>query len=377
MPAMRSLYAPAAISALALAAILCSSCYVTSQGLRYLSIRSGARSVDRELADPRTGAEQRALLERARDVRAFAASELGLKETKSYTTIVRMDSDRLATVVQACAELSFDRWLWSYPFVGKLPYRGYFDPADAEKEAARLRKKGLDVIARPVDAFSTLGYLSDPLFSFMSSYDESEVADLVIHEMTHATVFLKGRGLDARTGERVDTEQFNEELATFVGREGSLLYLAEVHGPGSAEVEAARAARRDAEAYAAFLRGTAGELELIYSSGATEAEKREGKARAIASRAALFAEDYDRLFETEAYRKAPMDRINNAYLDLYRLYEGESSLYRDFYLRVSGGDMKAFIASVSRIAKEGGDPKESMRRELDAAGGAAAREEGR
>jgi predicted aminopeptidase len=364
MRAMRGMYAPCAAAAAALAALVLSSCYVTSQGLRYLSIRSRAEGIDRALADPAIDAGTRGLLETSREVRAFAASELGLRQTKSYASIVRLDSDRLATVVQACAELSFDRWLWSYPFVGRLPYRGYFDPADAEREAGRLRAKGLDVIARPVAAFSPLGYLSDPLFSFMASYGEAEIADLVIHEMTHATVFLRGR--------RAGAEQFNEELATFVGREGSILYLAGSRGPGSPEIGAARAARADAEAYAAFLRGTVEELQLVYGSDATEAEKRARKAEIIASRAALFRADYGRLFETEAYRDAPVDRINNAYLDLYRLYEGESSLYGDYYERVSGGDMKSFIASMSRIAKEKGDPKELMRAELAEAGGATA-----
>jgi predicted aminopeptidase len=354
MRAMRGIYAPCAAAAAALASLVLSSCYVTSQGLRYLSIRSRAEGIDCALADPAIDAKTRGLLETSREVRAFAASELGLRQTKSYTSIVRLDSDRLATVVQACAELSFDRWLWSYPFVGRLPYRGYFDPADAEREAGRLRAKGLDVIARPVDAFSTLGYLSDPLFSFMSSYGEAEIADLVIHEMTHATVFLRGRG----------AEQFNEELATFVGREGSLLFLASSRGPGSPEIGAARAARADAEAYAAFLRGTAEELQLVYASGASEAEKRARKAEVIAARAALFRADYGRLFETEAYRGAPVDRINNAYLDLYRLYEGESALYRDYYEKVSKGSMRDFIAAMSRIAKEKGDPKELMRGEL-------------
>jgi len=40
--------------------------------------------------------------------------------------------------------------------VGRLPYRGYFDPAEAE--AVRLRELGLDVIARPA---STPGLLTD------------------------------------------------------------------------------------------------------------------------------------------------------------------------------------------------------------------------
>jgi predicted aminopeptidase len=345
--------------------VLLSSCYVTAEGFRYLAIRSKAVGMDRALADPKTGPELRLLLERAKGARAFALAELGLKETRNYTSVVALDADRLATVVQACGELSFDRYLWSYPIVGRMPYRGYFDPKDAEKEAARLKKQGLDVIARPVDAFSTLGWFSDPLFSFMASYGEADIADLVIHEMTHATVFLKG----SRVFGAAEASQFNEELATFVGRTGSLLYLERVHGADSPEVEAARADREDATAFASYLAGTAKLLETVYSSGASDAEKRSRKAGIIAARAEEYGKEYSSLFKGGNYRNFRMEKINNAYLDFYRLYEGESSLYRDFYQKVCGSDMKTFIATVARIAKARGDPKAEMRQELADAGG--------
>jgi predicted aminopeptidase len=328
---------------------------VGSEGLRYLSIRSKAMSIDRALADPKTSPELRLLLERARAARSFALENFGLKETKNYTSVVVLDADRLATVVQACAELSFTRYLWSYPVVGKMPYRGYFDPKDAEKEAARLKKLGLDVIARPVDAFSTLGALSDPLFSFMSTYGEADIADLVIHEMTHATIFLKGD----RGG--ADASQFNEELATFVGRTGSLLYLAEKYGVKSPEVEAARSGREDAAAFAAYLAGTGKALEAVYSANLSDDEKRKRKAEVITERAEEYKKESGALFKGQGYRNFQMEKINNAYLDLYRLYEGESSLYSDFYEKVCGGDMRLFIGKVAHIAKEKGDPKIAMR----------------
>ena len=349
--------AAALLGAAALVPLL-SSCYVLGQGSKYLALRSRAVPVAKALADPLTPPATRLLLERAGAVRAFAVAALGLKETRNYTSVATLDADRLATVVQACAELSFDRHLWSYPLVGKLPYRGYFDPEEARAEAERMKALGYDVIARPVDAFSTLGWLADPLFSFMSGYGEAEVADLVIHEMTHATVFVRGGG---------GAEQFNEELATFVGREGSLLYLEKLHGPASPELAEARRSRSDAEAFSAFLRGTAAELEALYASGLAPEAKRRGKAEVIAARAAKFAADYDALFETDRYRAFAMDRVNNAYLDLYRLYEGEPALYADYLARACGGDLGRFIQAMSRIAstKEGrADPKAAMRREL-------------
>jgi predicted aminopeptidase len=345
-----------------MAALLTTSCYVTEQGLRYLSLLSRAVPVSRALADPLTDPALRALIESARAAGDFAVGSLGLKRTKNFTSIVELKGDRLATVVQACAELSFDRWLWSYPVVGKLPYRGYFDPEEARAEAARLRALGLDVIVRPVDAFSSLGWLADPLFSPMASYDEAEVSELVIHEMTHATVFLKGNGSGA--------EQFNEELATFVGREGALLWLASAGGPDSPELALAVVRGGDARSFAEWLRGTAAELERVYDSGLSDGEKRERKSRIVADRAAAFAASYDAIFKTDRYGNFPMGGLNNAYLDLYRLYEGEDSLYDDYYREVCGSDMRRFLEKVSRIASttgRRGDPKAAMRSELRAA----------
>ncbi|MBL8967309.1 MAG: aminopeptidase [Spirochaetaceae bacterium] len=351
--AARGLSALAALGTLG-AATLLSGCYVTAQGSRYLALRAKARPLEKVLADPATKPELRALVETAARVRVFATAELGLAETKNFRSLVVLDSDRLATVVQACAELSFDRHLWSYPLVGKLPYKGFFDPAEAEKEAAARRAEGLDVIVRPVDAFSTLGWFSDPLFSFMAGYDEADLAELVIHELCHATAFAKG------------AEDWNEELATFVGREGAARYLAAREGPDSPSLAAARLSRREAEAFAAWLRGTAAALEPVYAAADPPERKRERKAAVIAERAAAFEREYGNSFETERYRGFPMARLNNAYLDLYRLYEGESGLYRDYFEKAAGGDLRRFVADMAALAgtKEKGGPKEAMRRAL-------------
>jgi len=334
--------------------LLLSSCYITGQGLHYLGLLAKGRPVAEALADPATPEATKELLRRAVAVEAFGRERLGLRETRNFRKIVELRTDTLVNVVQACASLSFDRYLWDYPLVGRLPYKGFFDRAGADKEATRLRALDYDVIVRPADAFSTLGWLSDPLWSFMSNYDESELADLVLHELTHATAFSKAGG------------DWNEELATFVGREGADLWLAERHGALSPELAAARLARKDAEAFAAYLRGTAAELEKLYRSDAPIEEKRRRKAAIIAARAAEFQADYDRLFATGRYRGFRMDRIDNAWLDLYRLYEGEPALYREYFERISRSDLRAFIADMAGLAEKKGDPKDAMRAALAA-----------
>jgi len=329
-----------------------SSCYVTAQGAHYLGLRAKAVPVAEALADPRTSPQVRLLLERVDAVRSFATRELGLRETRNYTSIVTLDSDRLVTVVSACAELSFDRYLWSYPLVGKFPFRGYFNPREAQEEAARLKARGFDAIARPVDAFSTLGWFTDPLFSFMASYSEADIADTILQELTHVTIFVKGEG------------DFDEEISAFVGREGSLLWLESKYGESSAQVDELRRNRADDAAFSGWLRATAEELQAVYTSGLTTAEKRAQKAAIIASRAADFKSEYPRHFGTDRYKDFTMEKLNNAYLDLYRIYEGEPTLYKDYYEKRCASSMRRFIEEVGRIAKRGGDPREAMRKEL-------------
>lgn len=325
--------------ALGFMSALLSSCYVTTQGARYLSILSSARPAETLLADPGADPAAKSLMERSASIRKFATGELGLKDTKSFRSFAEVEGRTLTHVVQACAELSFTRHEWYYPFVGRLPYRGYFSRAEADAEAARLMASGLDVIVRPSDAFSSLGFLADPLFSFMADYDEFELADLMIHEMTHATVFIRG----GRAG------NFNEELATFVGRQGAIAWMELSYGKDSQEVSRARIAAANSAALAGYLRETARLLGSVYGSTASDEVKRREKARIIAERAELYLQDSKHLLtprpDGKPAREAafPMAKVDNATLDLFRLYEGEPEKYRGFYEGECGSDLRVFI----------------------------------
>ena len=340
------------IGSILLFGALLSSCYVTAQGAHYLSLRAKAVPAAAALADPQTSPQVRLLLQRVADVRSFATSALGLRDTRNYTSIVALDSDRLVTVVSACAELSFDRYLWWYPLIGKFPFRGYFTPGEAQKEAARLKAEGWDTIARPVDAFSTLGWFTDPLFSFMASYGEADVADTILQELTHATIFVKGLG------------DFDEEISAFVGRQGSLLWLESKYGENSPEVDEILKERADQDAFSGWLRATAEELQGVYTSSLSADEKRARKSDIINSRAADFRAEYTQFFATDRYKDFPMEKVNNAYLDLFRIYEGEPTLYMDYYRKICSSSMKKFVNEVARLAKHSADPREEMRKEL-------------
>jgi predicted aminopeptidase len=332
--------------------VLCSGCYTLKQGTAMLGYLGRAVPLE-DLGGEGAPEEDRRFAVRVESIRRFAMEELGLAESKNYTRYVGLDRDYLAAVVSASAQDSFTPYEWWFPVVGKVPYKGFFDVADARKEREKLQKKGLDVWIRTVDAFSTLGWFRDPLYSYMKAYPDREMAELIIHELFHATVFINGH------------VQFNEELAEFVGSEGARLYIERTFG-SEAESEAgqkAAEARADSAAYLGFIRELIAELDAVYANAdLVKEEKLEKKEAIIAAAKIRFEQNYDALFITENYRGFLQLPVNNAYLGLFRLYYEENAFFKDLYGR-SGRDLPKFIAAAKTV-KGKGDPRAELERAL-------------
>jgi predicted aminopeptidase len=279
-------------------------------------------------------------VEQVEDIRRFAVEELGLKPTKNYTRYVEIERNYLAAVVSASAKDSFTRYQWWFPIVGKVPYKGFFNPDDAKKEGAKLQQKDLDVWIRPVEAFSTLGWFRDPLYSFMKDYPASRLADLIIHESFHATIFLH------------DHVQFNEELAEFIGNEGARLYIEKKYGADSVLMREMIAQEEDSARFVSFIQSLIAELNLIYTSTEPREEKLARKTEIIKAAQERFAEDYQTMFKSERYWAFATMEINNAYLELYNLYYEGNSRLKELYA-ASGSDIHKFIAAAKQLNAKG------------------------
>jgi predicted aminopeptidase len=326
------MYVPyaASIALIALFLMFFPSCYTMKQGAAFLGYLGRAVPLE-EIGEK--GETERAFAAEVNRIRAFAMGELGLKQSKNYTRYVAIDRDYLAAIVSACSPVAFERHTWWFPVVGRVPYKGFFNAEDARKEAAQLRDKGLDVWVRPVDAFSTLGFFRDPLYSYMTAYPVRRLADLIIHELVHATIYIKS---DA---------EFNERLAEFIGKEGARRYIERYYGADSDEYRAIDAENAGNRAFVAFVQSIIKDLDAVYGDGAlSREEKGTRKAAIITAAQEDFAARYDELFDTENYRGFSTMQINNAYLDLYRLYNEEDSYFEDIYNSM-GRDLPAFIAA--------------------------------
>ena len=82
---------------------------------------------------------------------------------------------------------------------GGVPYKGFFDFGDARIAPRRPRaREAIDTYVRPSAAFSTLGWFNDPVLSTTIDEDSINLANTVIHEVTHNT-FYKRRGRPCST----------------------------------------------------------------------------------------------------------------------------------------------------------------------------------
>ena len=164
------------------------------------------------LADPTVAEHVKQRLRLIEELRTFAASDLYLSK-KSFGKYCDLKRPYVVWVVYAAPEFSVEGKKWWYPLVGSLKYRGFFDEKDARQEVDRLKKKGYDVFMGGVEAYSTLGYLADPVLNTFLHRSDSELAELIFHELTHAKVFIPG-----------DTD-FNEAFATANAEEGVRRWL--------------------------------------------------------------------------------------------------------------------------------------------------------
>jgi predicted aminopeptidase len=241
--------------------------------------------IDELLARPDLEPALRQRFELVLAVRRFAADTLGLRVGDSYGSFARVDDEAVVHVLSAAHRDRLEAYTWWYPLVGRLPYRGFFARDAAERAARRLEAEDLDVEVRPAVAFSTLGWFADPLLSSVAARPPVTVADTVLHELFHATLYLPGAA------------RFNESAATFAGARGAIAFFCASPDADAAQCEIAR--RRWAETLleARVLTHLAARLNRLYAAGPSPAARDQGRAwytRAAAAELARRGLDLER-----------------------------------------------------------------------------------
>jgi len=340
------------IAALVASAVLlpvfsgCSPVYVLKSGWAEAKILKARRPLYEAASDSSLDRRSRGKLTLVIEARAFAEEELELEVGDSYTTYAALDHDTLAMVLSAAYRDRIVPKTWWFPVVGHVPYRGFFDLAEAQEEQDGLESQGFDTYLRPTAAFSTLGWFSDPLLSTLMRYDEVELVETVLHELSHNHLFVPGQ------------VGFNESFATWVGRNASLRFFCNREGGGSDTVWCNRARDRwaDEMRFSIFVDGLVDELQAVYGDAARSYDNK------LAARDSVFAAARTR-FEQQvqpALRSLTFGSflttpLNNAtLLSRMRYYHRLPDF--DALLAEHGGSLEAAIRALVEGTQDGGDP---------------------
>ena len=343
---MRSKRAPTALSfrrrlapLLVFAALLPLGCYYAHLANGQAHVLLARRSIDDLLSEPATPPELAERLRLAAAVRAFAGG-LGLDVGQQYTSYVDWPGDRVVTTVVATRPGEVDaRGFW-FPLIGRVPYKGFFTLELAEREAQALAADGLDTCLFPVLAYSTLGWLADPLTAPLAR--SPRLIETLIHELVHATLFLPSQ------------PEFDEGLATFVGQEGAVRFVAAQDGPGAAVRERTRVS--EDRLVGAELQTFRQSVQALYAS--TPPGPGRDTARAERERAARAALAALPLTTRDPAFLAEHARLNDACQALVGTYQADLPRYAKA-LEGDGGDLARFVARALEAGKAP-DPRAAL-----------------
>ncbi len=307
--------------------------YGIRQGKGQLNIVWNARPVEEVMNDPTFPDSLKAKLVLIERVRKYAIDSLGLKDTKNYKTLYDQKGEEIMWVVMACEPFRLKAKEWDFPIVGSVPYKGFFNKERAVKLRDELDKEGWDTSIRNPGGWSTLGWFTDPILSKMLERDEGDLANLIIHEMVHATIFVK------------DSVDFNENLATFIGDRGAEQFLISTHGKDSKEYLMYIGEDADFLKYSDHMLRGAEALDSLYKT-MKESDPKEQK---LALKKAMIQEivfSLDTLSLT--INKKPSDRFkerlpNNSYFMNMKRYQSQQELFWNDMNTQFGGDLIAYI----------------------------------
>jgi predicted aminopeptidase len=328
--------------------------YIASPEVRFLSragmeethILQGRRPISKMVKDEKLDPELRQRLQLVLDARDFAAT-LGFAAGKTYTTYADVGRDTLLLVLSASPKDCLCPYIWKYPVVGRLPYKGFFDLEAGRKAAAKLESQGYDVYVRPSAAFSTLGWFQDPLLSTALEGDTVELAATVFHEIAHNTLYVKS------------ATPFNESFAQLAGYRAAEAFFRSRGDSASAT----RAADRwlDEIVLGEFYDSLSARLDTLYhrakgDSAAVEAGRQEA---AQWARQELEDSVGPRLL-TYHVGKLPERPVNNARIIAATIYHTRLSLFEQWYT-AHGADIAASVAALAQLEK-GAEGEEAFAR---------------
>lgn len=307
--------------------------YGIRQGKGQLNVIWNAKSVEEYLANPQFPDSLKAKLILINEIRKYAIDSLGLKDTKNYKTLYDQNGEEIMWVVTASERFRLKAKEWHFPILGSVPYKGFFRKDLAIKLRDELKQEGWDVSIRNPGGWSTLGWFTDPILSKMLERSEGDLANLIIHEMAHATIFVK------------DSIDFNENLATFIGDRGAEKFLIFKYGENSKAYKTYINEDRDYLKFASHMLLATEKLDSLYNT-MTEADpvqKKEALKKQMIQKIVMALDTLSLTMDSKPSARYQEQLPNNAYFMNFRRYQARQDDFWEEYHNLFNSDLKRYI----------------------------------
>ncbi len=310
--------------------------YGVDQGIGELHIIRNARSIEDIIRDPAVPDSLKLKLNFIEEIKRFAVDSLGMKQSKNYTTFYNQHGKPLLWVLSASEKFALKSYQWKFPIVGSVGYKGFFRYEKGKKEENKLIEKGYDTDYNTTSAWSTLGWFRDPVFSNFLNRSAGQLAELIIHEMTHATLYLKS------------SVDFNENLASAIGEEGAEQFLIYKFGAESEELKDYRERNEDYNLFAAHFLYGARQLDSLYNHFASlSPEQKDQRKQKLINQIVTSLDTvsfhrktrYTQLFEKKHFP-------NNAYFLGFTRYDSQKEEMKKELKKTFHGTIKLYLQSL-------------------------------
>ncbi|MEY4615902.1 MAG: hypothetical protein RJB66_862 [Pseudomonadota bacterium] len=323
------------VTALALTSLSgCQFTYLVKNAYNQMNILYQRQPIDQVIASGKLNEKDKAKLELSQSARLFAQEKLLLNVGKNYASYVQLNKPYVVWSVNASHQWKLEHFLWHFPIVGDVPYKGFPEEEDAKKEASLLQSQGYDTYVRGVSAYSTLGWFNDPILSSMMRYSDEDLVNTIIHESVHATIYIKSNA------------DFNERLATFLGDKGTELYYLETEGTESIHLQKMKDENEDQKIFSAFISDEIKKLGVFYDSNPKkDLSLRENQFVEIKNRFRMLVRP---ILKTDSYSSFEKITLNNARLLLFKTYVADLSDFQRLLDSVNG-DLILFINKIKTL----------------------------
>ncbi len=331
---------------LRLLAILCSltflnSCYLTKVSYVQARILLTKKDISETLKEQKETKVSKDKLSLVLESRKFA-EDLGLTPHDSYLSYSDLDDIPTIYVVSAAEKFKLKSKTWWYPVVGNIPYKGFFSKEEAEQENKDLIELDLDTSVRTTSAYSTLGWFDDPILPSTINLPDEELANTVIHEISHGTFW------------KPNYVSFNETSSNTIGHLGATLMFK------GKDQELYNKAKKSLifECLASLdFKEAKDSLTLLFERAllmdATQNKNIEADKKQIYER----LKDKIRQSRQEVYKVVPeqsksenkpsQDINNSTFLSSFIYLDGFSKMIELYYIKK---DLKSYISEIKRIS---------------------------